>query len=60
MIRLLERVSKPGLRKYVDANAVPRVRAGMGIAIMSTSNGLMTDRDARRQHVGGEVIARIY
>lgn len=60
VIRLLERVSKPGLRKYVDANSIPRVRAGMGIAIMSTSNGLMTDRDARRQHVGGEIIARIY
>lgn len=60
VIRLVERVSKPGLRKYVDAGSVPKVRAGMGIAILSTSNGLMTDREARKRRIGGEVIARVY
>jgi len=60
VIRSLERVSKPGLRKYVDAESIPKVRAGMGIAILSTSKGVMTDRDARREHVGGEVIAKVY
>ena len=60
VIRLLERVSRPGLRKYVDASSIPKVRAGMGIAILSTSHGVMTDREARRQRVGGEVLARIY
>jgi len=60
VIRSLERVSKPGLRKYVDATSIPKVRAGMGIAILSTSKGVMTDREARREHVGGEVIAKVY
>ncbi len=60
VIRLLERVSKPGLRKYVNSRSIPKVRAGMGIAIMSTSKGLMTDRQARRDRVGGEVLARVY
>lgn len=60
VIRSLERVSKPGLRKYVNATSIPKVRAGMGIAILSTSKGVMTDREARREHVGGEVIAKVY
>ncbi|MDX1387759.1 MAG: 30S ribosomal protein S8 [Acidobacteriota bacterium] len=60
VIRSLERVSSPGLRRYVDAGSIPKVRAGMGIAILSTSKGVMTDRDARSQRVGGEVLARVY
>lgn len=60
VIRNLERVSSPGLRKYVDSRSVPKVRAGMGIAILSTSDGVMTDRDARQKRVGGELIARVY
>lgn len=60
VIRALERVSKPGLRKYVDADSIPKVRSGMGIAILSTSRGVMTDREARSERVGGEVLARIY
>lgn len=60
VIRSLERVSKPGLRKYVDSNSIPKVRAGMGIAILSTSNGVMTGREARQQNVGGEIIAKVY
>lgn len=60
VIRLVERVSKPGLRKYVRADAVPKIRAGMGIAILSTSQGLMTDREARQCSVGGEVLAKVY
>lgn len=60
VIRNLERVSSPGLRKYVDSRSVPKVRAGMGIAILSTSHGVMTDREARHQRVGGELIAKVY
>ena len=60
VIRVLERVSKPGLRKYVDYASAPKVRVGMGISILSTSIGLITDRDARRLRVGGEVIAKVY
>jgi small subunit ribosomal protein S8 len=60
VIRSLKRVSTPGLRKYVGAGSIPKIRAGMGIAIVSTSHGLMTDRDARRERVGGEVIATVY
>ena len=60
VIRVLERVSKPGLRRYVGADEIPRVRSGMGIAILSTSRGLMTDRDARAARVGGELLATVY
>lgn len=56
----LRRISKPGLRVYAAANELPRVLNGLGIAIISTSNGVMTDRDARKQHVGGEVLAYIW
>ncbi len=56
----LKRVSRPGLRKYVDADAIPRVLGGLGIAIISTSKGLMTDRQARDARIGGEVLCEIW
>lgn len=56
----LERISKPGLRKYASAEKLPRVLNGLGIAIMSTSVGVMSDKEARTQHVGGEVLCHIY
>lgn len=55
----LERVSRPGLRKYVNANDLPRVLNGLGIAILSTSAGLITDKEARKLNVGGEVICYV-
>jgi len=60
VIRGLQRVSKPGLRHYASKGGVPRVLRGMGIAIVSTSRGIMTDREARRAGVGGEVICKIW
>lgn len=59
-IKLLKRVSSPGLRRYSSAEELPRVKDGLGIAIVSTSQGVMTDKEARRAHVGGEVLAFIY
>ncbi|MFO7615749.1 MAG: 30S ribosomal protein S8 [Bacteroidales bacterium] len=59
-IKSLKRVSKPGLRKYSDVENIPRVLNGMGIAILSTSKGLMTDKEARRENVGGEVLCYVY
>jgi small subunit ribosomal protein S8 len=56
----LERVSRPGQRTYVDHAHIPRVQGGMGTAIISTSRGVMTGHDARRQGVGGEVVARVW
>ncbi|WP_139492783.1 30S ribosomal protein S8 [Brevibacillus dissolubilis] len=56
----LKRISKPGLRVYAKNNEVPRVLGGLGIAILSTSNGLMTDKQARQSHVGGEVLAYVW
>jgi len=56
----LKRISRPGLRSYVDADNVPKVLNGLGIAIISTSKGVITDKEARAQHVGGEVIAYIW
>jgi small subunit ribosomal protein S8 len=56
----LERLSKPGRRQYVAANEVPKVLGGMGTAIVSTSRGVMTGHDARRQRVGGELVARVW
>lgn len=56
----LKRVSKPGLRVYTQADKVPRVLGGMGIAILSTNQGLMTDREARERHVGGEVLCQVW
>ena len=59
-IKKLERVSKPGLRKYVDTDAIPRVLNGLGIAILSTNKGVMTDKEARKENVGGEVLCYVY
>ena len=59
VIRELRRVSSPGLRQYVGAAEIPRVRNGLGVAILSTSKGLMTDREARRVGQGGEVICLV-
>ena len=56
----LKRVSTPGLRKYVDANNVPRVINGLGVAILSTSKGVITDKEARNLNVGGEVLCYVY
>lgn len=56
----IRRVSRPGLRIYTQRAEIPRVRGGLGMAILSTSRGLMTDRQARRQGVGGEVIAYVW
>ena len=56
----LKRISKPGLRVYAKANEVPKVLNGLGIAIISTSNGIMTDKEARKQGLGGEVLAYIW
>ena len=60
VIRDLQRVSTPGLRQYVGATAIPRVRNGLGVAILSTSKGLMTDRQARSQRTGGELLAYVW
>jgi small subunit ribosomal protein S8 len=59
-IQSLSRVSKPGLRKYTGAEELPRVLNGLGIAILSTSKGVMTDKEARQQHIGGEVLCYVY
>ena len=56
----LRRISKPGLRVYAKVDNRPRVLNGLGIAIISTSNGMMTDRDAKKNHLGGEVIAYVW
>ena len=60
VINGIRRVSKPGLRAYAKVDEVPRVLNGLGIAIISTSHGLMTDKEARAKHVGGEVIAYVW
>ncbi len=60
VIKGLRRVSKPGLRVYAGAEELPRVLKGLGIAIVSTSKGVMTDKAARAQHVGGEVLAFVW
>ena len=56
----IERVSKPGLRRYTKSDEVPRVLGGMGISILSTSRGLMTGNQSRREHVGGELVCRVW
>ena len=58
-IKKIERVSKPGLRQYVDTNSIPRVLNGLGIAIISTSKGIITDKEAKELGVGGEVICYV-
>ena len=59
-IKSIQRISKPGLRKYVDKNHLPRVLNGLGIAILSTSQGVMTDKEARGLNTGGEVLCYVY
>ncbi|MDR2563815.1 MAG: 30S ribosomal protein S8 [Prevotellaceae bacterium] len=59
-IKHLSRISRPGLRRYAGAEAMPRVLNGLGIAIVSTSHGVMTDKEAREQNVGGEVLCYVY
>jgi small subunit ribosomal protein S8 len=56
----IERVSKPGLRVYKDKDSLPRIRNGLGIAIVSTSQGLLTDRQSREAGVGGEILAKVW
>lgn len=58
--RSIERVSKPGLRKYVNTNEIPRVLNGLGVAILSTSKGVITDKEARALNVGGEVLCYVH
>ena len=60
VIKKLQRVSTPGLRQYVSADEMPRVLNGLGIAIVSTSKGVMTNKKARQEHVGGEVLCYVY
>lgn len=60
VITKLERISKPGLRNYSKAKNLPKVLGGMGIAIVSTSKGLLTDRKARKENIGGEVLCYVY
>ena len=59
-IKKLERASKPGLRLYAGHNDLPRVINGLGIAIISTSKGVMTDKEARKENVGGEILCHVY
>ncbi len=60
VIQMLKRVSKPGLRKYVSARDLPRVKNGLGVALISTSRGVMSDKEARRIGIGGEVLAHVF
>ena len=60
VMSVIERISKPGCRVYVGSTSIPSVLAGMGINILSTSRGLMTDRRARREKIGGEILCRVY
>lgn len=59
-IRKIQRISRPGLRKFVPLEKMPRVLSGLGIAIISTSKGVMTDKEAKKMNVGGEVICYVY
>jgi len=60
VIRGLQRVSRPGLRKYAGSKSIPRVQGGLGIAIVSTSDGVLVDRDCRKKNVGGEVLCYVW
>ena len=60
VVTALKRVSKPGLRVYASVDDIPKVLNGMGIAILSTSKGILTDKEAKAQHVGGEVLAYVW
>jgi len=59
-IKSMERISRPGLRKYADKDSIPRVLNGLGVAIISTSRGVMSDKEARTEGVGGEVLCYVY
>ena len=59
-IRSIRRVSKPGLRRYTSADSIPKVLNGLGVAILSTSEGVLTDKTARENHVGGEILCTVY
>jgi len=59
-INKMRRISKPGKRTYCNAKEIPHIKSGLGVAILSTSQGIMTDRDARRLNVGGEVLCEIW
>ena len=60
VIKKIQRISKPGLRKYAGAGELPRILNGLGVAIISTSHGVMTDKQARKENVGGEVLCYVY
>jgi small subunit ribosomal protein S8 len=60
IIRELGRISRPGLRQYVKSTEIPKVASGLGIAIISTSRGVMTDKQAKAAHVGGEILCYVY
>ena len=60
IIEGMRRVSTPGLRRYVGATKIPRVRGGLGVAVISTSEGLLTDNDARRKNLGGELLCYVW
>jgi small subunit ribosomal protein S8 len=60
LLSKLERVSKPGCRVYVDSKSIPKVLGGLGVNILSTSQGLKTDKQARREKLGGEILCRVY
>jgi len=60
IIQQIERVSRPGLRHYIKADAIPKVLGGMGISILSTPKGVMADEEAREKHVGGELLCRVW
>ena len=60
VIEGLKRISKPGLRKYVGATEIPRVRGGLGVAVLSTSEGILTDAQARKKNLGGELLCYVW
>ena len=60
VIKEIRRISKPGRRVYAKATSIPRIQNGLGLAIVSTSKGIMTDNDARTQNIGGEIICRVF
>jgi small subunit ribosomal protein S8 len=59
-IKEIQRISRPGLRQYTGSDEIPRVLNGLGIAIISTSRGLMTDKEAKKENIGGEVLCYVY
>ncbi len=60
MIQGIKRISRPGLRRYCGADGIPEVLKGLGIAIISTSKGVLTDAEARKEHVGGEILCEVW